>query len=211
MSVPSKFPKPWLMPEWVQETGQKLITDTDFNAKVKTASEDTKAFFIKNDCETALMPQLLIYAYDKEGEEHMTAVGLVTEGNDFNEKKHIMLRDMGKLYAKSNPNHRVRAIVLVCEAWMKQMGKDEELPTGKRVSDFDNKVEIIGVQGLTLDMRASGIMFKVLRDEHENISLGARFISPYNPNDTDSISEPTLLLNFYDTYVDCMKEVLKSE
>lgn len=177
------------------------FTNTKFNAELDEAVTVTESWIKKG--QDGVVPMLVINMceWDGKGEAGKSekTVAVLADMPDSHEDRIDVFRMLGKkAYQELSNNGDLHpmSIHFISEAWIKQMEKGEE--PDRKVSEYDDKEEVVIVVGSTLDQRHNMATIKVDRDSRGQLVLGDTESHYYTgPEDQ---GEYPLLNAFYKQY-----------
>lgn len=178
----------------LDEAAQEVIADEEFNEVMETELDSIMA---EKDLEE-VSQRLLIYTRSKSSDE-LSLIPVVFGGgmpDDSEERQKVMFGLGSKLaeehfYADEVADNPV-AVIFVTEAWT----IDHELEPGKRVSEHDDRKEVVVVTGMTIDGRTNVAMLNIERDSKKKLKLTLDKFMPHRPG-TKSKMESNLLKAFF--------------
>jgi len=175
---------------------RELITDEVFNDFL--CREVANVVKTANGAETeSYMPLLVVMEYAESGSFPVNVFALAFEDFNQSETRHSAIFEIGKRVFQEEM--QPVAAFLSSEAWIR-MCKPEDYDPNRRVSEYDDKREVLIVVGLTFDGRSNAACFGIERDDNNYIRLGAPTFLPFQREGEASI-EPTLLTNFFRGYM----------
>lgn len=183
----------------------ELLTDEVFNDFL--CREVTNVVKTANGTETeSYMPLLVVMEYTENNNFSISVFALAFEDFNQSETRHSAIFELGKQAFREDM--RPVAAFLSSEAWIR-MCKSRDYDPNRRVSEYDDKREVLIVVGLTIDGRSNAACFGIERDDYNYIRLGTPTFLPFQREGEASI-EPTLLTNFFRGYMAEMQKSLHS-
>jgi hypothetical protein len=163
---------------------QIIISNKEFNDLLDLNLDYLRDYF-KGDKQTDYYPTLLLFSRTARYEKlQMTIAVLADEA--FDEKKYQIVSLAGIKFGADQPASEYIAAAYLCsEAWIRRFKKGEALPGHGRLDGYDDKIEVIGCIGMTVDGRGNFGTFKVRRDKKNRIfDLKAYQRQEYKETDT---------------------------
>jgi hypothetical protein len=184
---------------------RELITDEVFNDFL--CREVANVVKTANGAEAeSYMPLLVVMEYAEGDSPPVNVFALAFEDFNQSETRHSAIFELGKraFHEEMQPI----AAFLSSEAWIR-MCKSGDHDPNRRVSDYEDKREVLIVVGLTFDGRSNAACFNIERDDQNYIHLGAPTFLPFQREGEASI-EPVLLHNFFRGYMTELQATLQS-
>jgi len=177
-----------------------IITDEKFNDflcnQVVTVLNDAN-----NGNKESFLPLLVVLEYSEDESYPVNVFALAFDNFNDSETRHEVMFEIGR-QAFHNKMRPV-AVFLSSEAWIR-VCKPSDFDPNRRVSEYDDKQEVLIVVGLTIDKRANAVSFPIERDDRNHIHLGPPTFLPYQSGVPNTI-EPMLIANFFVGYLQEMQ------
>lgn len=180
------------------KTAQMAISDDELNQSVKEHVEYIDRVFEKEK-KKSFIPSLSVMSLKKyEGKRKESLIVFA----DFDENRHKLLLNLGEQWGNSKQFFPV-CVTLMSEAWTRSF-KNMKEHTKDKISDYNDKSEVIIVAAMTFDCRTSMAMIKIHRAKDNTIILDPKPM--FNPYTGKSLIETNLVANFYKGYQNVLRQ-----